>query len=176
MSEMSEMQFLRQANLDIIQLKAELGLDDTPIEFEDFLEETKQNTPKAVRAAEYEFENSYDADQQAEFEHFLRQSGQIPAANSSLNPAAASYSGNVQVKLDQGGAVIPHLHVLTFTTTLLTKQGGVRFNDSTTLVQVKQLANQINRLKAELGINETPEEFEQFLDNTKQSTPRRAPS
>jgi hypothetical protein len=82
----------------------------------------------------------------------------------------------VQVKLDQGGAVIPHLHVLTFTTTLLTKQGGVRFNDSTTLVQVKQLANQINRLKAELGINETPEEFEQFLDNTKQSTPRRAPS
>jgi hypothetical protein len=60
---MSEMQFLRQANLDIIQLKAELGLDDTPLEFEDFLEETKQNTPKAVRAAEYEFENSYDADQ-----------------------------------------------------------------------------------------------------------------
>ena len=49
-------QQLHNANLDIIALKAELGIDDTPgEEFEQFLEESNQLTPRAVRRAESEF-------------------------------------------------------------------------------------------------------------------------
>ena len=52
-------QQLRNANLDIIALKAELGIDDTPREdFEHFLEESNQLTPRAVRRAESEFKAS----------------------------------------------------------------------------------------------------------------------
>ena len=77
---------LRKANLDIVHLKQELGIDDTPLriddtpaeDFERFLEESNQLTPKAVRAAELQYKASEDELLQQDFEEFMQQTGQLP--------------------------------------------------------------------------------------------------
>ena len=90
---------LRKANLDIVHLKQELGIDDTPLriddtpaeDFERFLEESNQLTPKAVRAAELQYKASEDELLQQDFEVFMQQTGQLPVPKQ-LNAAAPAYS------------------------------------------------------------------------------------
>eukprot|EP01051_Picozoa_sp_SAG22_P004849 SAG22_NODE_272_length_13192_cov_311.812495_7_plen_184_part_00 len=110
---------LRQANFDILQLRSELGIDETPdAEFEEFLEATNQLTPKAVRAAQAEFNATEEDLIQDDFQKFMHETGQMPVPK--LNARAGEYSKD--------------------------------------MLALRSVASQISGLKAQLGLDDTPQE------------------
>eukprot|EP01045_Picozoa_sp_COSAG04_P040972 COSAG04_NODE_12225_length_664_cov_0.794690_1_plen_195_part_10 len=80
---------LQRTIVEIAALKAELGIqDNTPQEeFDAFLEQSKQLTPRALRAAEREFMESEKLEEERDYLSFLKSSGQVPAEH----PPAAEF-------------------------------------------------------------------------------------
>jgi hypothetical protein len=69
---------LRSTIAEIAELKMELGIDETPQgEFEDFLEASKQLTPRALRKAEEEYKQLQAIEEEEDAFEFLKESGQI---------------------------------------------------------------------------------------------------
>ena len=69
-------------NAEIMRLRAELALDvdTTPQDdFDAFLEGSEQLTPNALRAAEREYRQAEDDDEERDYLSFLKSSGQVPA-------------------------------------------------------------------------------------------------
>ena len=73
---------LTGVNAEIMRLRAELALDvdETPQDdFDTFLEGSNQLTPRALRAAEREYRQAEDDDEERDYLSFLKTSGQVPA-------------------------------------------------------------------------------------------------
>ena len=72
---------LTGVNAEIMRLRAELELDvdGTPQDdFDKFLEGSNQLTPRALRAAEQEYRQAEDDDEERDYLNFLKTSGQVP--------------------------------------------------------------------------------------------------
>ena len=71
---------LQQTIADIAQLKAELGISDTPQDdYNTFLEASNQLTPRALRAAELQYKQGEAQEEEKDYLDFLKTSGQVPA-------------------------------------------------------------------------------------------------
>ena len=192
-------QALRETNAEVLQLRRELGLDGaagTPQEeFDAFLEQSKQLTPRALRAAEREFEASEKLEEERDYLSFLKSSGQVPAEHppaaefdafleeskqltpKALRAAEREFKASEEAEeqedfaqfLQSSGQVLVPPRGASLDA-MPTGAGG----DAGAARALQRTIVEIAALKAELGIQDnTPqEEFDAFLEQSKQLTPR----
>ena len=184
---------LTECNAEIMRLRQELQLDAdaTPQEeFSQFLEASNQLSPRALRAAEREYRESEAQEEERDYLSFLKTSGQVPAehppqedfnqfleASNQLTPRALRAAEREYRRSEAQEEEEDFAQFLSETGQVSVSPSDVPLNklpvttDSASLALQQAIAD-ISALKAELGIEDTPqEEFSQFLEASNQLSP-----